>query len=403
MGALTPIGNTVSETFESACAGKSGIGYIDRFDTTGFATTIAGQIKNFDPIKFIDKKEIKKMDLFIQFALAAAEEAVNDAGLTENEKDADRIGVYIGAGLGGIATIEKYADIVKDRGPRKITPFFIPMLIINLAPGFVSIKYGFKGPNLSTVSACASGTHSIGEAVYAIKRDAADVMIAGGTEATITKLGIGGFNAMKALSTRNDEPKKASRPFDKDRDGFVMGEGAGIVVLEELEHAKKRGADIYAEVIGYGLNADAHHITTPTPDGEGAAKCIKLALDNAGINPEDVDYINAHGTSTYYNDLYETMAIKKVFKDSAYKVAVSSTKSLIGHLLGAAGCVEAIFSILAIKNGVVPPTINYETADEGCDLDYVPNTAREKEVKIALSNSFGFGGTNGTLAFKKFE
>jgi 3-oxoacyl-[acyl-carrier-protein] synthase II len=403
MGAVTPIGNTISEMFESACAGKSGIGQIDRFDTKDFATTIAGQIKDFDPLKFIDRKELKKMDLFIQFALAASDEAVNDAGLTENEKDADRIGVYIGAGLGGIATIEKYSDVVRDRGPKKITPFFIPMLIINLAPGFVSIKYGFKGPNLSTVSACASGTHSIGEASNAIKRDIVDVMIAGGTEATITKLGIGGFNAMKALSTRNDEPQRASRPFDKDRDGFVMGEGAGIVVLEELEHAKKRGANIYAEVLGYGLNADAHHITTPTPEGAGAAKCMQLAIDDAGINPEEIDYINAHGTSTYYNDFYETMAIKKVFKDHAYKVAVSSTKSMIGHLLGAAGGVEAIFSILAIKNGVLPPTINYETKDEGCDLDYVPNTAREKEVKIALSNSFGFGGTNGTLAFKKFE
>jgi 3-oxoacyl-[acyl-carrier-protein] synthase II len=403
MGAITPIGNTVNEMFESACAGKSGISQIDRFDVTGFATTIAGQVKGFDPIKYIDKKEIKKMDIFIQYALAASEEAVKDAGLTENESDADRIGVFIGAGLGGISTIEKYSQIVNERGPKKITPFFIPMLIINLAPGFVSIKYGFRGPNLSSVSACASGTHSIGEAFNTIKRGAADVIISGGTESTITKLAIGGFNAMKALSTRNDEPQRASRPFDKDRDGFVMGEGAGIVVLEELEHAKKRGAKIHAEVIGYGLNADAYHITTPTPDGVSAAKCIELALSDAGINHDDIDYINAHGTSTYYNDLYETMAIKRVFKDHARKIPVSSTKSMTGHLLGAAGGVEAILSILAIKNGIVPPTINYETVDEGCDLDYVPNKARKQKVNAAMSNSFGFGGTNGALIFKRFD
>ncbi len=403
MGAVSPIGNTVKEMFESACDGKSGIGLIDRFDTKGFATRIAGQIKNFDPLEFIDKKELKKMDIFIRYALAASHEAVMDAGLDEEQPDADRIGVFIGAGLGGLATIEKYVEVVQERGPRKITPFFIPMLIINLAPGFVSIRHGFKGPNISSVSACATGTHSIGEAWNTIKRGAADVMLAGGTESTITKLGIGGFNAMKALSTRNDEPERASRPFDKDRDGFVMGEGAGVIVLEALEHAKKRGANIHAEIIGYGLNADAHHITTPTPEGLGAARCMELALEDAKIAPTDVDYINAHGTSTYYNDLYETMAIKTVFKDYAYDVAISSTKSMVGHLLGAAGGVEAIFSIMAIKKGIIPPTINYETKDEGCELDYVPNTAREQEVNIAISNSFGFGGTNGTIIFKKFK
>ncbi len=403
MGAVSPIGNTVKDMFEAACAGKSGIGQIDRFDTTGLPTTIAGQLKDFDPQDFIERKEIKKMDLFIQYAIAASQEAVDDAGLTDNEPDADRIGVFIGAGLGGLSTIEKYTMIAQARGPRKITPFFIPMLIINLAPGFVSMRFGYQGPNVSAVSACATGTHSIGEAMHVIKRGSADVMLAGGAESTITQLGVGGFNAMKALSTRNDEPELASRPFDKGRDGFVMGEGAGVVVLEELEHAKKRGAKIYAEVVGYGLNADAHHITTPAPGGAGATRCIELALESAGMNPEEVDYINAHGTSTHYNDLYETMAIKNVFKDHAYKVAVSSTKSMIGHLLGAAGGVEAIFCALAIDNGVIFPTINYETKDEECDLDYVPNKMREQVVDVAMSNSFGFGGTNGTLILKKFS
>jgi 3-oxoacyl-[acyl-carrier-protein] synthase II len=403
VGAVSPIGNTAYDMFESAVNGKSGITAIDRYDTDDAGTKIAGLVKDFDPLDYVDKKEVKKMDLFIQYAIAASDEAVKDAGLTAEEPDADRIGVYIGAGLGGINTIEKYTHVVKERGPKRITPFFIPMVIINLAPGFVSMRFRFQGPNLSVVSACASGTHSIGEAFNAIKLGAADVMVAGGTEATITKLAIGGFNAMKALSTRNDEPERASRPFDKDRDGFVMGEGAGILILEELEHAKKRGAKIYAEVIGYGLNADAFHITTPAEEGAGATKCMDLALKSAGINPEDVDYINAHGTSTYYNDMYETMGIKNVFKDHAYKLAVSSTKSMTGHLLGAAGGVEAVLSVLAVNKGVIPPTINYETPDEGCDLDYVPNTAREKEVRAAMSNSFGFGGTNATLVFKKFD
>jgi len=407
MGAISPIGNSVKDTFEAALNGKSGISTIDRYDLEGATTTIAGLVKGFDPLQYVEKKEVKKMDLFIQYAIAAADEAVKDAGLTANEEDADRIGVYIGAGLGGINTIEKYTNVVRDSGPRRITPFFIPMLIINLAPGFVSMRFGFKGPNMSHCSACASGTHSIGEAMYAIQRDAADVMVAGGTESTITKLAIGGFNAMKALSTRNDDPERASRPFDKDRDGFVMGEGSGILVLEELEHAKKRGAKIYAEVIGYGMNGDAHHITTPAPNGEGAAGCMSIAMKsagrNAGINPEDVDYVNAHGTSTYYNDLYETMGIKRVFGDHANKLAISSTKSMTGHLLGAAGGIEAVFTVSAIKNGAIPPTINYTTPDEGCDLDYVPNTAREQAINVAISNSFGFGGTNGTLVFKKYE
>ncbi len=402
IGLITPLGTGVDKSWKAAREGVSGIRTITRFDAADFPVKIAGEVPDFDPTGFIEKKELKKMDLFIQYAVAASLMAYRDSGFTVTEKNADRVGVYIGAGIGGLGAIEHWHTVLKEKGPDRVTPFFIPMVIINLASGQVSIKIGARGPNSCAVTACATGTHSIGDAYRLIKSGEADVMIAGGTESTITPLCVAGFNAMKALSTRNDDPGAASRPFDKDRDGFVVGEGAGVVVLEEMESAKKRGAKIYAEVAGYGMNSDAYHMTTPSPDGVGAARCISLALKSAKLNPEDIGYINAHGTSTYYNDLYETMAIKTVFGDHARKVAVSSTKGMTGHLLGAAGGIEAVFSTLAIHDGVLPPTVNYETPDPGCDLDYVPNAAREARVKAAISNSFGFGGTNGVLVFKRF-
>lgn len=401
VGVVSPLGTGNQKNWDAVTAGKSGIGLITRFDATDLPVHIAGEVKDFVAEDFIDKKEIKKMDYFIQYALGAAHFAMEDSGLQITEENAERVGVLVGAGLGGLPTIEKYHSALLEGGYKKVSPFFIPMLIINLAPGHISIKYGAKGPNVSSVSACATGTHSIGDAYHMIKRGDADAMIAGGTESTVTPLGIGGFSVMKALSTCNDDPSAASRPFDKNRDGFVLAEGAGIVVLEEYEAAKKRGAKIYAEVAGYGLSGDAYHLTAPAPDGEGAARCIKMALATAGVKPEDVDYINAHGTSTHFNDLYETMAIKRVFGDHAKKLMVSSTKSMTGHLLGAAGGVEAVFTLLAMEKGVVPPTINYQNPDPDCDLDYVPNTARNASINCALSNSFGFGGTNATLLFKK--
>ncbi|MDW7645728.1 MAG: beta-ketoacyl-ACP synthase II [Desulfuromonadales bacterium] len=401
VGVVSALGTGVEKNWDALINGKSGIDRITRFDASDFPTQIAGEVKDFNAEDFIDKKEIKKMDLFIQFALGAAELAMQDSGLQITEDNAERVGVLVGAGLGGLPAIEKYHQAFLEGGYKKISPFFIPMLIINLAPGQISIKYGAKGPNLSSVSACATGTHSIGDAFRMIQRGDADAMIAGGTESTITPLGIGGFNVMKALSTRNDDPTAASRPFDKNRDGFVMAEGAGILILEEYESAKKRGAKIYAEISGYGLTGDAHHLTAPAPGGEGAARCIKMALSTAGISPDQVDYINAHGTSTHFNDLYETMAIKSVLGSHASKVLVSSTKSMTGHALGAAGGIEAVYALLAMERGVVPPTINYEEPDPECDLDYVPNEARKADVKVALSNSFGFGGTNATLLFKK--
>lgn len=403
LGIVSPLGIGTDRCWKAAIEGRSGIRAVTRFDAAGFPVRIAGEVPDFDPQAFIEKKEIKKMDTFIQYAVAASVMAMDDSGFTVTEENAERVGVYIGAGIGGLPAIEYWHDVLKEKGPDRISPFFIPMLIINLASGQVSIRFGAKGPNSSAVTACATGTHSIGEAFRLIQSNMADCMIAGGTESTITPLCIAGFNAMKALSTRNDSPEKASRPFDKDRDGFVVGEGAGVLVLEELEGAVRRGAKIYAEIIGYGMNSDAFHITTPSPEGDGAARCIALALKDAKLSPEDVGYINAHGTSTYYNDLYETMAIKRVFGPHASRLAVSSTKSMTGHLLGAAGGVEAAFTALAVKNGVMPPTINYETADEGCGLDYVPNIARQGNIRAALSNSFGFGGTNAVLAFKKFE
>ncbi|MCK4502347.1 MAG: beta-ketoacyl-ACP synthase II [Desulfuromonadales bacterium] len=401
LGVVSPLGTGTEKNWAAVTSGQSGIGKITRFDASDLPTQIAGEVKDFNAEDFIAKKEIKKMDLFIQYGLAAAEMALEDSGLVINDENAERVGVLVGSGLGGLPAIEKYHSVLLERGYKKVTPFFIPMLIINLAPGHISIKFGAKGPNLSSVSACATGTHSIGDAYHMIARGDADAMFAGGTESTITPLGIGGFNVMKALSTRNDDPQGASRPFEKNRDGFIMSEGAGIVILEEYESAKKRGADIYCELSGYGLSSDAYHLTQPAAGGEGAARCIKMALNNAGLNPEQVDYVNAHGTSTHFNDLYETMAIQSVFGDHAQKLMVSSTKSMTGHGLGAAGGMEAAFSALTLKHGVVPPTINYDEADPDCPLDYVPNEARQADCNVAISNSFGFGGTNATLVFSK--
>jgi 3-oxoacyl-[acyl-carrier-protein] synthase II len=401
VGVVSPLGTGNRKNWESVTTGVSGIDRLTRFDATDFPVQIAGEVRDFNPEDFIEKKEIKKMDLFIQYALGAAHFAMEDSGFQVTEENADRVGVLVGAGLGGLPTIERYHQAVQEGGYRKISPFFIPMLITNLAPGHISIKYGAKGPNISSVSACATGTHSIGDAYHIIRRGDADAMIAGGTESTITPLAVGGFAVMRALSTRNDDPKGASRPFEKNRDGFVLAEGAGIVVLEEFEAAKKRGAKIYAEVVGYGLTGDAYHLTAPSPEGEGAARCMKMALDTAGVNPEEIELINAHGTSTPMNDLYETMAIRKVFGNHARKLMVTSTKSMTGHMLGAAGGVEAVFTLMTMDTGIVTPTINYQEPDPECDLDYVPNTAREARVTHALSNSFGFGGTNATLLFRK--
>ena len=402
MGIVSPIGIGVDENWEAICQCKSGIGPITKFDTSDFVSKIAGEVKGFNPEDFFDKKEIKKMDIFIHYALAAGMMAIENSQLKIDESNADRVGVMVGSGLGGLTTIEKYYDILQKQGPKRISPFFIPMLIVNLAPGQISIYFGARGPNSSIVTACATGNHSIGEALRIIQRGDADAMIAGGAESTITPLAVGGFSAMKALSTRNDEPEKASRPFEKDRDGFIMAEGAGILILEELECALKRKAEVYAEIIGFGCNADAYHISAPSPNGIGASRCMEIAMKDAGINYDEIDYVNAHGTSTPLNDMSETMAMKTVFKDYAKKLAVSSTKSLTGHLLGAAGGVEAIYSVLAMKHGVIPPTVNYETPDPECDLDYVPNTPREAKLVTVMSNSFGFGGTNATLIFKKF-
>ena len=403
LGILSPLGLGVEANREALFEGRSGVDYITRFTPADdFPVKIAGEVKGFDPKDHIDHKDIKKMDRFIQYAIACTKMAMDESGLEINDSNAERVGVIVGVGLGGLPAIEKYHDIYKEKGVKKITPFFIPMLIANLASGHVSILTGAKGPNSCVVTACATGTHSIGEAARLIQYGDADVMIAGGTESVITPLCVGGFNAAKALSHRNEDPKSASRPFDKERDGFVIGEGCGVLILEELEHAKKRKASIFGEIVGYALNGDAHHITATAPEGEGAARCMNLALNNAGVNKEDVDYINAHGTSTAA-DATETQAIKTVFKGHAKKLAVSSTKSMTGHLLGAAGGVEAIYSIMAIESGILPPTINYNTPDPECDLDYVANQAREAKVNVCLSNSFGFGGTNGVLVFKKFS
>ena len=400
LGLVTPLGTGVEKTWKALCAGESGIGRITRFDPTGYDAQIAGEVKDFDPAQFIEKKEIKKMDTFIHYAVGASQLAVDDAKLTVAPEEATRVGVYIGSGIGGLGSIEHYHDVLREKGPGRVSPFFIPMTIINLASGQVAIRVGAKGPNSCAVTACATGNHCIGDAYRLIQRDDADVMIAGGAEAAITPLGVAGFASAKALSFRNDDPTKASRPFDKDRDGFVLGEGAGVVVLEELEHARARGARIYAEVIGYAMNSDAYHITAPPEEGEGAVRCMEMALKDAGVAKTDIGYINAHGTSTMA-DAIETKAIKHVFGEQAYRIPVSSTKSMTGHLLGAAGGIEAVFSILALHHGILPPTINLDHPDPACDLDYVPNTARSVQTQVVLSNSFGFGGVNACLLFRR--
>ncbi|MBF8259075.1 MAG: fabF-2 [Actinobacteria bacterium] len=403
LGAVTPLGIGVAPTWDSVLAGRSGVSLITKFDPVEFPTKFAAEIKGFHPEEFIDRKEIKRMDPFIHIAMASASLAMGDSGLVISEELAPRVGVYIGSGLGGLTTLEHYHRAYIEGGARKISPFFIPMLISNLASGHIAMKYNAKGPNITTTTACAASSHAIGEAFEAIRRRTCDVVIAGGSESTITPMGLGGFCAMKALSTRNAAPAEASRPFDKDRDGFVMGEGSAIIILEELEFAKKRGAKIYAELCGYGASEDAYHVTAPAPGGEGAVRCMRSAISDARLRPEDVDYINAHGTSTPYNDLYETIAIKTVFQEHAKKLMVSSTKSMTGHLLGAAGAIESLFSVLALHEGAIPPTINYTTPDPECDLDYVPNQARRQPIRYALSNSFGFGGTNSCLLFGRFE
>ena len=401
LGVITPLGIGVSPTWKALCEGHSGIGRITRFDPTGYAAQIAGEVKGFDPAAFIEKKEIKKMDTFIHYAVAASQMAVDDAGLKIAPEEATRAGVYIGSGIGGLGSIEHYGKVLQEKGPDRVSPFFIPMTIINLASGQVAIRLGAKGPNSCAVTACATGNHCIGDAFRLIQLDEADVMVAGGAEAAITPLGVAGFAASRALSTRNDEPTKASRPFDKDRDGFVLSEGAGIVVLEELERARRRGARIYAELVGYGMNSDAYHITAPSENGEGAVRCMELAIKNAKISKDEIGYINAHGTSTMA-DAIETRAIKQVFGERAHRIPVSSTKSMTGHLLGAAGGIEAVFSVLAIHHKLLPPTINLDHPDPECDLDYIPGKARPASVTVALSNSFGFGGVNACLLFKRF-
>jgi 3-oxoacyl-[acyl-carrier-protein] synthase II len=404
LGMIAPTGSPVETAWKNVCEGRSGIGRITRFDASSLQTQIAGEVKDFNPETYVDKKDIKKMDLFIHYAIAAADMAVRDAQLEIDEKNGNRVGVIVGTGLGGLPSLEKYHQILLERGPSRISPFFIPMLIANLAAGQIAIRFGARGPNTCVVTACATGAHSIGDAMRAIKYGDADVIISGGTEANLTPLCVAGFNVMRALSVRNGEPERASRPFDRGRDGFVVAEGAGIVILEELEFAKKRGApQIYAELIGYGYNGDAYHITAPAPQGEGAARCMEMALADAQIAPEQVDYVNAHGTSTQLNDIAETQAIKAVFRDYARELPISATKSMTGHLLGAAGSVEAIFSILSIRDSIIPPTINLEDPDPECDLDYVPQKAREAKLRVTMSNAFGFGGSNATLVFRHFD
>jgi 3-oxoacyl-[acyl-carrier-protein] synthase II len=401
LGVVSPVGSELKTFWENITAGKSGVSKISKFDISDFPVQIAAEVKDFNPLEYFDKKEVRRTDPFIQYAMGAAVQAVKNAGLDTDKVDPERVGVLIGSGIGGIRTIEEQHTTLLNKGPKRVSPYCVPMEIINMASGLVSIRFGFKGPNISVVTACATGTHAIGEAYRTIQYGDTDVMVAGGAESAITPLSIAGFAAARALSTRNDEPEKASRPFEKNRDGFVMGEGAGIVVLEEYEHAKKRGAPILAEIVGYGTSGDAYHMTAPAPGGEGAARAIRNALRDAKVSPDTIDYINAHGTSTKFNDLYETLAIKSVFGDHAYQLKVSSIKSMIGHLLGAAGGVEVVASVLTLQTGVIPPTINYEEPDPECDLDYVPNEAIEMDVNYILKNSFGFGGTNACLVLKR--
>ncbi|MSO50289.1 MAG: beta-ketoacyl-[acyl-carrier-protein] synthase II [Acidobacteria bacterium] len=403
VGLISPVGIGNDANWEAICAGRGGIGPITRFDATGYSVRIGGEVKGFDPLNFVEKKDVKKIDVFIQFAIAASQFAVDDAKLQITPEIADQTGVFIASGIGGFRTIQSEHLELVNGGPRRVSPFFIPASIINLAAGHVSIRFGAKGPNLATCTACAASAHSIGESFEIIRRGDADIMIAGGSEAAITPLSVAGFASMRALSTRNDEPDKACRPFDKDRDGFIIGEGAGIVILEELEGAKRRGANIYCELAGYGLSSDAYHLTGQPPDADGAVRSMKMAIRKAGISPEQVDYINAHGTSTPINDPTETLAVKRTFGDHAYKLAISSTKSMTGHLLGAAGGLEAGITALAIRHQIAPPTANLDSPDPACDLDYIPFKARPMTINYALSNSFGFGGTNGTLLLKRYE
>jgi 3-oxoacyl-[acyl-carrier-protein] synthase II len=403
VGLVTPLGIGVNETWEGLCSGKSGIGEITRFDTTNFKTKIAGEVKDFNPEDFLPTKEAKRTELFIAYAIAATRMAVEDSGLKIDSSNGNRVGVITGCGLGGLGIMERTIVSVDKKGPKRVSPFFIPMMIGNMAPGMISIHFGAKGPNSSIATACAAGAHAVGNSFKIIQRGAADAMITGGVEAVVTSTCIAGFNAMKALSTRNDAPEKASRPFDRDRDGFIVGEGSGILILEALENALERGAHIYGEITGFGMTGDGYHMTSPSPDGDGMIRCMKAAIDDAKIPYGEVDYINAHGTSTQLNDLYETRAVKSVFKDKAYSIPISSTKSMTGHLLGGAGGIETAFTALTIHEGVIPPTINHENPAEECDLDYVPNVARRKNVKIAMTNSFGFGGTNATLIIKAYN
>ncbi len=403
LGLVTPVGIGVEQTWKSLSAGQSGIAEITRFDTTDYQTKIAAEVKDFNPEDFMPKKDAKRVEPFIAFALAATRMAIDDSGLVIDSSNEYRIGAITGCGLGGLRFMEDTVLRVSNQGPKRVSPFFIPMMIGNMAPGMISILFGAKGPNSSLATACAAGTHAVGNSFKLIQNGAADAMITGGTEAVISPSCVAGFNSMKALSTRNDEPEKASRPFDRDRDGFVVGEGGGILILEALDHALARDARIYAEVTGYGMTGDGYHMTSPPPDGNGAVRCMQAAIEDAGFEADEIDYINAHGTSTELNDLYETRAIKSVFKDHAYSLAVSSTKSMTGHLLGGAGGVETVFTALTVYHDLIPPTINYENQDEECDLDYVPNTAREAKVENAMTNSFGFGGTNGTLILSKYK
>lgn len=403
LGLVTPLGVSIDENWNALMEGKSGIGPITRFDSSRLPTKICGEVKDFDSEKYISKKEARKMDTFIQYVIAATAMAFEDSELNTENKESEKWGAIIGVGLGGLPSIEANKELIQEKGPGRLSPFFIPTLLANLAAGQVSIRWGLKGPNSCTVTACASGNHAIGDSMKCIQRGIADVMVTGGSESCITELGMGGFCAMKALSCRNDEPELASRPFDSERDGFVMGEGSGILILENYNHAVERGANIYAELVGYGLTSDAYHITSPDPDGYGASRCMKMALDDASLSPDDVDYINAHGTSTPTGDRLETVAIKNTFGEHANQLAVSSTKSMTGHLLGAAGGVESVYTVLSIAKNCIPPTINYENPDAECDLDYVANSPRKANVNIALTNSFGFGGTNATLLFKQVE
>lgn len=403
LGIISPVGIGIESFWSNLLEGKSGIGPVTKFDASEMPTKIAGEVKDFNVTDYIDKKEARRMDLYTQYAVSAAKMAVEDSGLDLEKTDLNRMAVILGSGIGGIGTMEEQCRVLVNKGPNRVSPFLVPMMIVNMAAGQISINLGAKGPNYTVVSACASGTNAVGDAFNIIQRGNADIVVTGGTEAAITPLGFAGFCSMKAMSTRNDEPSKASRPFDQERDGFVMGEGSVILILESLEHAQKRGAKIYAEVLGYGATADAHHITAPAPDGEGAARAMSLAIEDAGLKPADIDYINAHGTSTDLNDKFETLAIKQVFGESAKNVLVSSTKSMTGHLLGAAGALELAVLALAIRDSKVPPTINYENPDPECDLDYVPNLYRDKEVNYALSNSLGFGGHNATVVFGKFK